>query len=140
MSRTLEEAIEHAEYIASKYSGAVSICWSANDNRQLAAWLRELQERRKAPEIIRCTECKNKSFCPSKIDCGDGLYWYVRFCSRGEQDKKRTDEVHTVENCCKNCEYSGNYDGWNEFICKYYNDMIRNEQYDCEGFKPEREN
>jgi len=27
-------------------------------NRQLAAWLRELQERRKAPEIILCGECK----------------------------------------------------------------------------------
>lgn len=46
---------------------------------------------------------------------------------------------NTVENCCKNCEYSGNYDGWNEFICKYYNGMIRGEQYDCEGFKPEGE-
>ena len=56
--KTLEEAIKHAEYIASKYSGAVSICWSANDNRQLAALLRELQERRKMPEIITCGECK----------------------------------------------------------------------------------
>ena len=27
--------------------------------RQLTAWLRELQERRKAPEIIRCGECKH---------------------------------------------------------------------------------
>jgi len=27
--------------------------------RQLAAWLRELVERRKAPEIVRCGECKH---------------------------------------------------------------------------------
>lgn len=27
--------------------------------RQLAAWLRELQERRKAPEIITCDECRH---------------------------------------------------------------------------------
>ena len=44
---------------------------------------------------------------------------------------------NTVENCCKNCQHNGNYDGWNEFICKYYNDMIRGEQYNCEGFEPE---
>lgn len=31
----------------------------AEENRQLADWLRELQERRKAPEIIRCGECKH---------------------------------------------------------------------------------
>ena len=34
--------------------------------RQLAAWLRELQERRKAPEIVRCGECVNfaeRDFC-----------------------------------------------------------------------------
>ena len=29
----------------------------ADDCKQIAAWLRELQERRKAPEIIRCGEC-----------------------------------------------------------------------------------
>ena len=27
------------------------------EHRQLAAWLRELQERRKQPEIIRCKDC-----------------------------------------------------------------------------------
>ena len=34
--------------------------------RQLAAWLRELQERRKAPKIVRCGECANqyKPTCP----------------------------------------------------------------------------
>ena len=90
MSRTLEEAIKHAEYIASKYSGAVSVCWSANDNRQLAAWLRELQERRKAPEIIRCGECKyirrwintNHQFC----DITACKVSKDEFCNRAERE------------------------------------------------------
>jgi len=30
---------------------------NADNFKQYAAWLRELQERRKAPEIIRCGEC-----------------------------------------------------------------------------------
>ena len=50
---SLEEAIEHAEDIATSAIG----CECREEHRQLAAWLRELQERRKAPEIIRCGEC-----------------------------------------------------------------------------------
>ena len=55
MSMTLEEAIEHAEDIAVSAIG----CECREEHRQLAAWLRELQERRKAPEIIFCNECKH---------------------------------------------------------------------------------
>ena len=54
MSMTLEEAIEHAENIAVSAIG----CECREEHRQLAAWLRELQERRKAPEIIFCKDCK----------------------------------------------------------------------------------
>ena len=50
---TIEEAIEHAEDVAISAIG----CEYAAEHRQLAAWLRELQERRKAPEIIYCHEC-----------------------------------------------------------------------------------
>ena len=50
---TLEEAIEHAEDIATSAIG----CECREEHRQLAAWLRELSERRKAPEIITCEEC-----------------------------------------------------------------------------------
>ena len=71
---TLEQAIEHAEEVAdeklkntefiknnpygdkSKIQGCVEC---AAEHRQLAAWLRELQERRKAPEIITCGECEH---------------------------------------------------------------------------------
>jgi hypothetical protein len=52
---TLEEAIEHAEDIAISAIG----CECREEHKQLAAWLRELQERRKAPEIVRCDECKH---------------------------------------------------------------------------------
>ena len=62
MSMTLEEAIEHAEDIAVSAIG----CECREEHRQLAAWLRELVERRKAPEIVRCGECENfaeRDFC-----------------------------------------------------------------------------
>jgi len=53
MSMTLDEAIEHAEDIAISAIG----CECREEHRQLAEWLRELQERRKEPEIIYCHEC-----------------------------------------------------------------------------------
>jgi len=59
---TIEQAIEHAEDIAISAIG----CECREEHRQLAAWLRELQERRKAPEIITCGECVNfseRDFC-----------------------------------------------------------------------------
>ena len=78
---TIEQAIEHAEEVAteqerlmSRYDAASGYARSGNEairtesakecekcaeeHRQLAAWLRELQERRKRPEVIRCSECK----------------------------------------------------------------------------------
>lgn len=51
---TIEQAIEHAEDVAISAIG----CECREEHRQLAAWLRELQERRKAPEIVHCGECK----------------------------------------------------------------------------------
>ena len=50
---TLEQAIEHAEDVAISAIG----CECREEHRQLAAWLRELAERRKAPEIVHCGEC-----------------------------------------------------------------------------------
>ena len=64
----------------------------ADDCKQIAELLRELQERRKEPEIIYCHECRHKSFCPSKIDCGDGLYYTIDFCSNGKRAERRTDD------------------------------------------------
>ena len=51
---TLEQAIEHAEDTAKSAIG----CECRDEYRQLAEWLKELAERRKLPEIIRCGECR----------------------------------------------------------------------------------
>ena len=53
---TLEQAIEHAEDTAKSAIG----CECREEHRQLAEWLKELAERRKQPEIIRCKDCKHK--------------------------------------------------------------------------------
>jgi len=74
--RTLEQAIcectrkaeanrELAKYNKSHVDRANDLK-NAEECEQLAAWLRELQERRKAPEIITCGECVNfaeRDFC-----------------------------------------------------------------------------
>ena len=64
MSRTLEEAILHAEEAASDYEGMIEDYWldseklakCANEQRQIAEWLKELAERRK--QIKSCKGCK----------------------------------------------------------------------------------
>ena len=45
--------------------------------RQLAAWLHELQERRKAPEIVRCGECRHRDPEDKKCDCGHDIIWQL---------------------------------------------------------------
>lgn len=55
IAKLLEEYPERKEAFAHE----IDDCKKRMDyNRQLAEWLRELQERRKQPEIIRCGECK----------------------------------------------------------------------------------
>lgn len=54
----LEEAIIHAEEVADRCEVTDGDRACAAEHRQLAEWLRELAERRKAPEIIRCGECR----------------------------------------------------------------------------------
>jgi len=50
---TLDEAIEHAEDIAISAIG----CECREEHRQLAEWLRELQDRRCEPEVTFCRSC-----------------------------------------------------------------------------------
>jgi hypothetical protein len=78
---TIEEAIEHAEDVAVSAIG----CECAAEHRQLAAWLRELQERRKMPEIIKCKDCVHALICNRKIDFGSGLFFIVSSCSMAER-------------------------------------------------------
>lgn len=62
---------------------------SAEKCKQMIAWLRELQERRKAPEIVRCGECKylrrwistNHQFC----DITACKVSEDEFCNRAER-------------------------------------------------------
>ena len=61
----------------------------AKFSRKMISLLKELQELRKQPKIVTCCECKHHEICPSKIDCGDGLYYYINSCSNGE----RGDEI-----------------------------------------------
>ena len=69
---TIEEAIKHCEEVAEKHEqiafeaelqeeyGKITPCKEyASEHRQLAEWLKELQERRKQPEIIYCKDCKH---------------------------------------------------------------------------------
>ena len=60
MSMTIEQAIIHAEEVADRCAVTDGNRQCEDEHRQLAAWLRELQERRKAPEIIHCGECKHR--------------------------------------------------------------------------------
>lgn len=53
---TIEEKIAHSESFAKLCEQAGISEWQ-EECEQLAEWLRELQERRKAPEIIYCHEC-----------------------------------------------------------------------------------
>lgn len=71
MSLTIDEAIarfeanaEQNERWASGGLNPEANVECAAEHRQLAAWLRELKERRKAPEIIFCKDCAkhNKSY------------------------------------------------------------------------------
>ena len=56
----------------------------AKFSRKMISLLKELQVFREQPKIIICCECKHRERCPSKIDCGGGLYYYINSCSNGE--------------------------------------------------------
>jgi len=98
---TLEEAIASCEKSAERYHKAFLHCKShggefyqeeAESNktcyehdRQLAAWLRELQERRKAPEIITCGECVRGEVGGCELYCMEWMRYtsYDGYCHRG---------------------------------------------------------
>ena len=87
---TLEEAIKHAEEVAQEKGYEYQECLAVHDmeeamncgkcgeeHRQLAEWLRELKERRKEPEIVRCGECKHRDPEDKKCDCGHDIIWQL---------------------------------------------------------------
>ena len=95
---TLEEAIKHAEYIVNNRKYAISVCWSVKDCEQIAEWLKELAERRKLPEIIRCGECELKIECCRNIRSGGRKD--DDFCSFGRRAERRTDDKTNKGSSC----------------------------------------
>lgn len=95
VSRTLKQAIIWYEKFANacRYHNLTE---SQEEFEQLAAWLRELQERRKAPEIIFCKDCTRRR---KNTETGE---YYCRasglrntdydFCSGGKRAERRTDK------------------------------------------------
>ena len=101
MSMTLEEAILHTEEAASNYEGMIEDYWldseklakCANEQRQIAEWLKELAERRKLPEIVHCGECRFREIrvnngCCDHITGEEIMVWKDEYCSWAE---RRTD-------------------------------------------------
>ena len=96
---TIEQAIE-------QYDGYANVCMCHNmtvsqkEFEQIAAWLRELKERRKAPEIITCGECAY--YDPPHVENNGVRYEYA------EMPKEAFDELGTG---LVNVEYGINVDG-----------------------------
>ena len=73
---TLKEAIGTFEQL-SKLCETNGIHDSQELYKQYAEWLRELQARRKQPEIVRCGECKHRDPEDKKCDCGHDIIWQL---------------------------------------------------------------
>ena len=82
---SLDEAILHAEEVADRCAVTDGNIQCETEHRQLAAWLRELQARRKADS---CEGCKHRT--------GGDRFWICQKCRRQYEDKyeaeRRTDE------------------------------------------------
>lgn len=105
---SLEQAIKHAEDVAKDYEEMIDdyaldsekLAKCAENQRQIAEWLRELQERRKEPEVVFCKDCAkhNKSYgdngaidsCPLVLYRGkaQGHEFDYQYCAFAE---RRTD-------------------------------------------------
>lgn len=100
MSNDLSGAIKHALYIADLQDQLAAVCVAgkarddclkrAAEYRQLAAWLEELEQRRRQPEIIYCGECELKIECCRNIRSGGRKD--DDFCSCGRRAERRTDD------------------------------------------------
>ena len=104
---TLEEAIERTERAYKESRNGLQYALKrgetrfeerckkeAEENRQLAEWLRELKERREEPEVTYCKDCVNRTRCTQSIN----VYTLtgtdtarVTFCSRGKRPERRTE-------------------------------------------------
>ena len=104
MSMTLEKAIARCEKIVKEAKKSYEVPVGdimaevgmeltkkgLEEYQQYAEWLRELQERRKQPEIIYCGECELKIECCRNIRSGGRKD--DDFCSCGRRAERRTDD------------------------------------------------
>lgn len=88
---TLKEAIGTFEHL-SKLCEANGIHGSQELYKQYAAWLRELVERRKESEVIKCGECEHSEVGGCELYCIEWMRYtsYDGYCHRGR--KRRTDD------------------------------------------------
>ena len=96
---TIEEKIARSERFA-KLCGQAEIPEWQEECEQLVAWLRELVERRKAPEIVRCKNCIY--YDPPHVENNGVRYEYA------EMPKEAFDELGTG---LVNVEYGINVGG-----------------------------
>ena len=87
MSMTIEQAIIHAEEVADRCAVTDGNRQCEDEHRQLAAWLRELQERRKEPKIIRCGECEHSKVWGCELYCIKWVRYtsHKGYCHRGSE-------------------------------------------------------
>ena len=105
MSLTINEAIARFEANAEQNERWANVGLNpeanaeyAAEHRQLTEWLRELQNRRAEPEIIRCSECKH--YKPMSSDWGNcyvhgsptELHRTCHSCDYCSWAERRTDE------------------------------------------------
>ena len=83
---TLEEAIGIFEQL-SKLCETNGIYDSQELYKQYAEWLRELQERREAPEIVRCGECEHSRVFGCELYCTKWVRYtsHNGYCHRGAE-------------------------------------------------------
>ena len=88
---TLEQAITQYGQCENfcKYQG---LAVSLEELNQITAWLKELQERRKEPEIIKCVECKHSRVRGCVLYCAEWMRYtsHNGYCHRGR--KRRTED------------------------------------------------
>ena len=84
---TIDDVIERFDGSLAYSTNSKEIC------QYIADLLKELKERRKAPEIVTCGECKHRDPEDKKCDCGHDIIWQLPrgdnwYCADAE---RRTD-------------------------------------------------
>ena len=77
-----------------RFDGSLGYATNSKEICQyIADLLKELKERRKAPEIVHCKDCKKRKKCFNYVAMrhrdGGYIHYPLKYCSEGE---RRTDE------------------------------------------------